>query len=114
MLEAAKARLAFLQDAGANYKRIQDWTNATLLPAIGGRLRGGQKFNQQKNPISQVKCEVQWAQQDHCIHLVANGSEEELGYHVQDPVWFQQNRRKTVWAQSDATALWVKLRGEEK
>ena len=112
VLKAASHRLQWLQKNRAA-KAGKDWLNQTLLPRIGGRRRYGQKFNQTKNPPSQLKCQLQWETMDRMIHLVSRGTSEELEGLVQDPELFIQNREKTALIQTDATGVWVKLRGEE-
>ena len=112
VLTAARDRLQWLQ-ANRQGKQGRDWLNQTLLPRVGGRRRYGQKFNQDKNPANELKCQLQWQTFDRMIQLVANGSVEDLKPLVQDPELFIQNREKTAWIQTDATGVWVKLRGEE-
>ena len=112
VLNSAIHRLQWLQTHRGG-KDCQKWMNQTLLPAIGGRRRYGQKFNLQKNPPSQLKCQLQWQTMDRMIHLVTRGTVEDLEPMVQDPELFIQNKAATAWIQTDATGVWVKLRGEE-
>ena len=112
VLAAANHRLQWLQTHRAG-KACRDWLNQTLLPRVGGRRRYGQKFNQEKNPPSELKCQLQWQTMDRMIHVVASGTVEDLKPLVQDPDLFIQHREKTAWIQTDATGVWVKLRGEE-
>ena len=112
VLAAANHRLQWLQTHRAG-KACRDWLNQTLLPRVGGRRRYGQKFNQVKNPPSELKCQLQWATMDRMIHVVASGTVDDLQALVQDPNLFIQNREKTALIQTDATGVWVKLRGEE-
>ena len=83
------------------------------MPAVGGRLRHGQKFSLQANPPSQLKYQLQWATMDRMIWLVLNGTQEDLAPLVEDPEAFMAQRDQTLFAQTDATAVWIKLRGEE-
>ena len=106
VLAAANHRLQWLQTHRAG-KACRDWLNQTLLPRIGGRRRYGQKFNQEKNPPSELKCQLQWQTMDRMIHVVANGTVEDLKPLVQDPDLFIQHREKTAWIQTDATGVWV-------
>ena len=112
VLKAAKQRLEFLQEH-AGTKKVQDWTNETLLPRIGGRKRHGQKFNPAKNPPSALKCELQWQTMDYAINMVQNATEDQLAVLVQDTAGFQAKRARTRIVHTDATAVWLKLRGEE-
>ena len=112
VLKAAKRRLEFLQEH-AGTRKVQDWTNETLLPRIGGRKRLGQKFNSAKNPPSALKCELQWQTMDYAINMVQNATEEQLAVLVQDTAGFQAKRARTRIVHTDATAVWLKLRGEE-
>ena len=55
-----------------------------------------------------------WDTADRFIHLVSRGIIEELQVHVSRPEEFQASRRETAVVVLDATAIWLKLRGEEK
>ena len=112
VLASATHRLQWLQ-AKRGTKTCQKWINERLLPAIGGRRRYGQKFNIDKNPPNALKCELQWQTVDYASWLVLNGNQEDLAPLVQDPEQFIASRHETLIVQTDATAVWVKLRGEE-
>ena len=51
---------------------------------------------------------------DRALWLVANGSTEDLRVFVANPEEFISRRKETVIVVIDETALWLKLRGEEK
>ena len=55
-----------------------------------------------------------WATSDRFLHLACRGEVEELRVHVSRPEEFIENRKKTSIVVVDATALWLKLRGEER
>ena len=112
VLDAAKYRLQQIQ-LNRGSKNVQEWIKRTLMPQCGGRHRSGQKFNLAPDPPSELKCRLQWAQSDYMTWLVLKGNSELLAPLVQNPELFIANRHQTLFAQTDATAVWLKLRGEE-
>ena len=50
----------------------------------------------------------------HFQHLVVRGATEELLTHISRPEEFHEHRRETAAVVVDATAMWLKLRGEDQ
>ena len=75
----------------------------------------GQKLSETKNKyLDGQKAKLTWATADRFQHIVARGGAQELSLFVGDPEGFAEQRKQTSLVVVDATALWLKLRGEEK
>ena len=82
---------------------------------IGATARKGQTLHESVNRgLMDEKHMTTWATVDRFIHLVSRGSVEDLQVHVSRPKEFIENRKQTSFVVLDATALWLKLRGEDK
>ena len=111
--EACERRLALV--SVHTWSRAQDsWFSKVVFPAIGGASRTPQRMTQQNPRLDESKAHLTWASVDKMIQLVATGSREELQCLVQDTEAFVASRRETNIVVIDETALWLKLRGEEK
>ena len=113
--------LKAIQDRLATFKiteqtRVQeDWFNIIVRPRIGATPRTGQCLSESVDrPLRDQKHLTTWATTDRFAHLIARGNAEDLRIHVADPQEFAKNRESTTTVVLDATALWLKLRGEEK
>ena len=96
-------------------KAQEDWFNRIVRPRIGATPRTGQKLSENVNrELTDQKHLTTWATSDRFMHLVSRGSVEDLRIHVGRPEEFIENREDTSFVVLDATALWLKLRGEER
>ena len=96
-------------------KKDGAWVDETLLPRLRANGRKGQRLSEQKNKtLNWHKAKLTWATADRFQHIVARGSSEDLHLFVGDPEAFAEKRKDTSLVVVDATALWLKLRGEEK
>ena len=55
-----------------------------------------------------------FATADRFLHLVARGTQEDLELHVSNAIEFIENKARTTIVVMDQTAVWLKLRGEDK
>ena len=96
--------------------RVQDnWYEAIVLPRIRATARCGQKVTSSSNrKVTEEKHQLSWATSDRLVHLAARGSTEELQLHVARPEEFVRDRAETAVVVLDATAMWFKLRGEDR
>ena len=86
-----------------------------VFPRIGATARTGQRVSSGgSSKVLEEKHALTWDSADRFIHLVSRGSIEELEVLVSDPAEFQASRHETAVVVLDATAIWLKLRGEEK
>ena len=95
------------------------WFDEHVLQRIKAHGRAGQRCHENKGRLlNDNKAKLTWATADRCIHLIARSKlphvQEELHKYVRDPAEFGENSENTSVVAVDATALWVKLRGEEK
>ena len=82
---------------------------------IGATARTGQRASSGgSGKVLEEKHSLTWDSADRFIHLVSRGSIEELQVLVSRPEEFQASRHETAVVVLDATAVWLKLRGEEK
>ena len=96
-------------------KKDNRWIDDFVLPRLRASGYKGQKMSEQKNKtLDKEKAKLTWATADRFLHLVARGSEEDLSLFVGDTEHFIEHRKSTSVVVVDATALWLKLRGEEK
>ena len=114
VLEKCSEKLAFFQITRPS-KRQERWVDEVVKPRIGATARGGQKLSQSADlKLDEKKAKLTWATADRAIHLVSRGTEDQLRIFVSEPEAFVERRASTSIVVCDATALWVKLRGEEK
>ena len=86
-----------------------------VFPRIGATARTGQRVSSGgSSKVLEEKHALTWDSADRFIHLVSRGSIEELQVLVSRPEEFQASRHETAVVVLDATAIWLKLRGEEK
>ena len=110
VLKAIQARLAAY--ARPNYKKT-DYEQRQVWPKIGGRHRMGQKMTSNQAKPDKALFLLGCATIDRAIWVARNGTMEQLGQLVRDPVAFRENLEKLPIYQFDQSALWIKLRGEE-
>ncbi len=85
-----------------------------VRPRIRATAGTGQKLSESKDKqLTSNKAARTWSTADRFLHLASRGTAEELQIFVADPETFIENRKKTAIVVIDATALWLKLRGEE-
>jgi len=114
VLQACQEKLSFFQILRAS-KRQEKWMAKVVRPRIRATARVAQKLSEGRDAeLCSVKGKLTWATSDRMIHLVARGTEAELEMFVSDPRRFIENRQATSVVVVDATALWLKLRGEER
>ena len=86
-----------------------------VFPRIGATARTGQRVSSgASSKVLEEKHALTWDSADRFIHLVSRGTHEELEILVSDPAEFIKRRHETAVVVLDATAIWLKLRGEEK
>ena len=113
-LKAIQERLATFKIT-EQPKQQEDWFNVIVRPRIGATPRTGQCLSESVDrPLRDEKHLTTWATSDRFVHTIARGDVEDLRIHVADPEEFAKNRESTTVVVLDATALWLKLRGEEK
>ena len=113
-LKAIEHRLSTFQITEQSRSQ-EDWFNTIVRPRIGATPRTGQCLSESVDRgLKDEKHLTTWATSDRFIHTVARGTAEDLRIHVSDPEGFIENREDTTVVVVDATALWLKLRGEEK
>ena len=96
-------------------KQQEWWCDHYVYPRIGATARTGQKLSEQHNRKDLYeKHQLTWATSDRFIHLVARGTSDELLTHISRPEEFIEHRHETAVIVVDATAMWLKLRGEDK
>ena len=96
-------------------RKDSKWVDEFVMPRLHASGHKGQRLSEQKNKtLNHEKAKLTWATADRFQHLVARGSPEDLHLFVGDPEAFAEHRKDTSLVVVDATALWLKLRGEEK
>ena len=85
------------------------------VPIIGATPRAAQKqATSWDTECDERKAMLTWQTADRFIYEVAEGYVEQLFKYVGNPADFIERRKTTSIVVADATALWLKLRGEEK
>ena len=113
-LEAIQKRLQTFQINNPS-KTQETWFMKVVRPRIGATPRTGQKLSENVDrKLTDEKHLTTWATSDRFIHLVSRGTVEDLRIHVANPEEFIEHREDTTVVVVDATALWLKLRGEER
>ena len=112
-LKACVDKLAFLRLHNPE-KTQQRFFDRIVIPYIGAHARAPQRLSNTAVNLDHNKALLTFASCDRALWLVANGSEEDLSMFVEDPQTFISKRKETVIVVVDETALWLKLRGEEK
>ena len=99
-----------------NAEKDQDkWLTQVVYPKIGATPRAAQKLSTSyETECDEVKAMLTWRTADRFIDEVAEGNVEQLFKYVGNPADFIERRKTTSVVVADATALWLKLRGEEK
>ena len=114
VLEACREKLNYCQ-VSSIMKRQKKWLEHTLLRKIGASAASGQRLvSSMDRDVDERKARLTWATSDRFIHLVARGTARELEPFVANVEEFIEKRKTTRVVVVDATALWVKLRGEER
>ena len=114
VLERCREKLAFFQVTRPS-KKQERWMEKIVKPRLGATARVAQKLSQSADlKLDERKARLTWATADRVIHLVSRGTEDQLRLFVSEPEAFVERRASTSIVVCDATALWVKLRGEEK
>ena len=90
------------------------WFENQVFPYIGASARMGQHKSVGSENIDESKFMVTAKGIDYGLWLVTKGLQEDLAPYIRDPQWFMKNRERTWIILLDETALWLKLRGEEK
>ena len=113
-LRSSQTRLKTLSIVSTT--RVQDkWYDAIVLPRIRATARCGQKVTSSSNrKVVEERHQLSWATSDRFVHLAARGSTEELQLHVARPEEFVRDRAQTAVVVLDATAMWLKLRGDDR
>ena len=113
-LESCQKRLSEFKIVQVE-KNQKDWFDKIVCPRVGATARHGQILHESVNREEMdEKHLTTWATADRFIYLVARGTVEELRIHVSRPEEFIKNRKNTSIVVVDATAVWLKLRGEER
>ena len=99
-----------------NAERDQDkWLWKVVYPRIGATPRAAQKLaTSWEVELDERKAMLTWQAADRFIYEVATGSVEQLFKFVGNPAELIEQRKNTFIIVADATALWLKLRGEER
>ena len=113
VLAACQEKLEILQ-VHHMCKKGWDWLDRVVLTKIGATERAGQNKSHKPVRLDRVKFSTTAEGVDYAIYLVSEGSEEELQDFVADVEAFATSRQLTVVIVIDESALWLKLRGEEK
>ena len=113
VLQACEQKVQFLNSG--KYKQIQDYQSQTLLPSIGARRRRGQKLCKDQGSQVEAKllCQVQWQTTDYAFWLNQASDPVLLQPFIENPESWIQHKDQTWLIESDATALWVRLSGQE-
>ena len=113
VLKACEEKLQLL--TSHKQKQIQDFQSRVLLPAIGARRRRGQKLNKDQGigHNARVMCQVQWQTTDYTYYVNQASDPEVLKTFVEDPESWAKHRSQTWLVESDATALWLQISGQE-
>ena len=85
-----------------------------VYPFIGAHPRAGQNKSQQDPKLDRTRFLLTTQGVDYMIYLVCQGSWDDLSLLVAEPDVFIKHRETTAIVVIDETALWLKLRGEEK
>ncbi len=112
-LERLREILATFEVVNPSNKQ-ESWFIKTVLPSIGARLRGAQRLRDKPASLDETKAKLTWQTSDWFQDLVLRGTPEELSEFVAKPIEFAENRHKTAFVVMDQTAVWLKVRGEEK
>ena len=115
VLEATQTKLSWFQLSSITRKQ-KDWMSRVVCPRIGATARVAQRLSNSRNTfeVDKDKALLTWATADRVMHIVARGSRDDLSLFVSDPDEFIKHREATSVVVVDATALWLKLRGEER
>ncbi len=114
VLERVRDKLSWFQITRPS-KKQERWISDVVRPRIRATTRAAQKLNESTDrKLDEVKAKLTWATADRLVHLIARGEPEALRVFCSEPEVFCENRAQTSVVVCDATALWVKLRGEDK
>ena len=113
VLHACKKKLQLVQVHQMGKAGTQ-WLERQVYPFIQAVARVGQNKSQGASVLDKRRFDLTAHSLDFMVSLVCQGREEDLELHVADPSAFINNREETVIVVLDETALWLKLRGEEK
>ena len=113
VLTACQQKLSFFSITNPPDKQ-EDWEKDQVFPFIGATARVGQKMSGSDIALDPLKASLTWQSMDRAIWCVWNGAPEDLQVFVKDPADFIKHKEDTVIVVLDQTALWLKLRGEEK
>ena len=96
-------------------RQIYNYQSGSLLPAIGARRRKGQKMNNEQGSgqYAEIHAKVQWQVTDYAFHLNQCCDPALLKPYIKDPAHWIENRASTWLVESDATAIWLRLSGQE-
>ena len=111
--ESCREKLTFLQVVNPSKRQVQ-WIADKVMPSIGASTRTPNRLSDKNAKFDFIKCKTSWQTVDFFVDLVARGTEEELIEFVRDTEIFIKNRKSTSFVVVDQTALWLKLRGEER
>ena len=97
-------------------KKLETYMHITVLQHIKATVLCGQQMSTSDTRCDREKFKITTAGIDYCIQLISQAKDrrDELQSLVADPAAFAENYKKTSVFVLDETALWLKLRGEEK
>jgi len=86
----------------------------SVLANLGATTRLPNRLTDKQARFDYNKCKTRWRTIDFFVDMVARGTVEELTEFVANAEKFAEARRDTKIVVLDQTALWLKLRGEDK
>ena len=112
-LERLREILSDYKLIGASEKQ-RKWFRKRVVPRMGGRLRAAQRLLDKPLALDATKARLSWETSDWFQDLIARSVPEELSEFVCDPKTFAEHKAETSYVVMDQTALWLKVRGEER
>ena len=111
-LEFCREKLSFMRVLSPSKRQIN--YVADVLAKIGSSCNAPRRLSDKQARFDYTKCKMSWQTVDFFIELASKGSSAELAEFVARPDEFQERRESTSFVVMDQTALWLKLRGEER
>jgi hypothetical protein len=113
VLEAVRRKLSWWRVISPSDKQ-RSYVSKRVLPNLGATTRLPNRLTDKQARFDYNKCKTTWQTMDFFVDMVARGTVEELTQFVAHAEKFAEARRDTKIVVIDQTALWLKLRGDER
>ena len=113
VLEEVRRKLAWFRVLAPTTRQIK-YMHTRVLQNLGATTMLPNRLTDKQARFDYNKCKTTWKTMDFFVDMVARGTVEELSEFVCNAEKFAEARRDTKIVVLDQTALWLKLRGEDK